>query len=67
MHIGKLTISIDLELGWGNWDNISSYHVHNIKENERAIVKRLLLIFNRYIKNLKSTVRLDDDGSETDS
>ena len=48
MHIGKLTISIDLELGWGNWDNISSYHVHNIKENERAIVKRLLLIFNRY-------------------
>lgn len=48
MHRGKLTISIDLELGWGNWDNISTYHVHNIHEHERAIIKRLLLIFNRY-------------------
>ena len=48
MQTGKLTISIDLELGWGNWDNISNYHIENIINHERVIITRLLGIFSRY-------------------
>lgn len=45
---GFLTISIDLELAWGNWDNLSSYHVEHIESGERIITTRLLDIFDRY-------------------
>ena len=45
---GVLTISIDLELGWGNWDNLSSYHIEHILSKERLITTRLLEIFDRY-------------------
>jgi hypothetical protein len=48
MPQGTLTISIDLELAWGNWDNISQYHMQHIAEHERFIINRLLEIFNRY-------------------
>lgn len=45
---GSLTISIDLELAWGNWDSLSSYHVERIQSGERNITIRLLEIFDRY-------------------
>ncbi len=48
MSNAKLTISIDLELGWGNWDNITPFHIENIESKERIIVERLLKIFDRY-------------------
>jgi hypothetical protein len=48
MGRGILTISIDLELAWGNWDNLSPYHIHNIETSERMIILRLLEIFDRY-------------------
>lgn len=48
MAHGILTISIDLELAWGNWDNLSNYHVLNVKAFERKVTSRLLEIFDRY-------------------
>ena len=48
MSQAKLTISIDLELAWGNWDNITPYHIENIQSKERIIVERLLKIFVQY-------------------
>jgi hypothetical protein len=48
MSIAKLTISIDLELAWGNWDNITPYHIKNIESKERGIVNRLLKVFERF-------------------
>ena len=45
---GTLTISIDLELAWGNWDNLAPHHIHSIETNERMISTRLLEIFDRY-------------------
>ena len=45
---GSLTISIDLELAWGNWDNLSSHHIEHIYSGERIITTRLLEIFDRY-------------------
>ena len=48
MPNAKLTISIDLELGWGNWDNITPFHIHNIESKEHLIIERLLEIFDRY-------------------
>ena len=48
MSQAKLTISIDLELAWGNWDNITPYHIENIQSKERIIVERLLKIFDQY-------------------
>jgi|GEM_PF-2610519 len=37
MGRGSLTISIDLELAWGNWDNLSSHHILNVQTLERKI------------------------------
>ena len=48
MSPAKLTISIDLELAWGNWDNITPYHIQNIESKEKIIVERLLEIFDQY-------------------
>lgn len=48
MAQGTLTISIDLELAWGNWDNLSPYHIQHIQAGERMISMRLLEIFDRY-------------------
>ena len=48
MKRGAVTISIDLELAWGNWDNLSRYHVERIETVERMISARLLDIFERY-------------------
>ena len=48
MTIAKLTISIDLELAWGNWDNLSPFHIQNIEFKEREIIDRLLEVFERY-------------------
>jgi hypothetical protein len=45
---GALTISIDLELLWGVWDNpLSSRELH-CGPTERAIATRLLELFERY-------------------
>jgi len=48
MTIAKLTISIDLELAWGNWDNLSPFHIQNIELKEREVIDRLLEVFERY-------------------
>jgi len=48
MSKGGVTISIDLELAWGNWDNLNSGHIHHVEESERPIVQRLVALFDRY-------------------
>ena len=48
MNIGKVTISIDLELAWGNWDNLTPLHAHHAEHSDRKIVERLLQLFDRY-------------------
>lgn len=48
MAIAKLTISIDLELAWGNWDNLTPFHIQNIESKEPEIIDRLLKIFDQY-------------------
>jgi hypothetical protein len=48
MARGSLTISIDLELAWGNWDNLSVDHTQHIRSKERDISARLLALFDRY-------------------
>jgi peptidoglycan/xylan/chitin deacetylase (PgdA/CDA1 family) len=48
MSSGAVTISIDLELAWGNWDNLEPRHMHHVKQSERAIVKRLVALFDRH-------------------
>lgn len=48
MSGGDLCISIDLELAWGNWDCLTPEYVQCCLNLERAIVRRLLSIFERY-------------------
>lgn len=48
MSKGAVTISIDLELAWGNWDNLEAYHMRNVEQSERIIVRRLIEIFDRH-------------------
>lgn len=48
MAKGVVTISIDLELAWGNWDNITRDQIELVERHERAIVARLVEIFDRY-------------------
>lgn len=43
-----VTISIDLELAWGNWDNLREDHRQHIEQCERPVVQRLIEIFDRY-------------------
>lgn len=42
MTRGAVTISIDLELAWGNWDNLTSAQASNVEHKERPIVRRLV-------------------------
>jgi hypothetical protein len=42
MTRGAVTISIDLELAWGNWDNLTPARAANVEQHERPIVKRLV-------------------------
>ena len=44
----SFSISIDLELAWGVWDQINSKHLNNVINLERKIVDQLLNIFNYY-------------------
>jgi len=48
MLTGAVTISIDLELAWGNWDNITRDQIALVERHERAIVARLVQLFERY-------------------
>lgn len=48
MDRGVVTISIDLELAWGNWDNLTNSQAANVDEKERPIVERLVRLFDRY-------------------
>lgn len=48
MSAGAVTISIDLELAWGNWDNLERRHVEHIERSERPTVTRLVEIFDRH-------------------
>jgi len=48
MAEGSLCISIDLELAWGIWDKPSTEYHARCAEHERAIVSRLLELFDRY-------------------
>lgn len=45
---GAFCISIDLELAWGVWDQLSAEYVDKCLELERTIVKRILTIFERH-------------------
>jgi len=45
---GNLTISIDLELAWGNWDNLESHHIDHVERLERPITSRLIKLFDRH-------------------
>lgn len=47
LDTGAVTISIDLELAWGNWDNLGAAHIRHL-DAERSIVKRLLQLFDSY-------------------
>lgn len=48
MTLGCVTISIDLELAWGNWDNLEQRHIDHVEALERPMVKRLIEIFDRH-------------------
>jgi hypothetical protein len=48
MTAAAFTLSIDLELAWGNWDNLQQKHIENIGKSERHITTRLLEILDRY-------------------
>jgi hypothetical protein len=46
--LGTVTISIDVELAWGNWDDHSADLLDRIEALERPIVRRLLEQFDRH-------------------
>ena len=46
--IGKVTISIDLELAWGVWDTATADDLRLAEEAERPICAALLDLFDRY-------------------
>jgi hypothetical protein len=48
MGQGTVTISIDVELAWGNWDNLRQMHANHIHHSERPIIERLMMLFDRY-------------------
>jgi peptidoglycan/xylan/chitin deacetylase (PgdA/CDA1 family) len=45
---GTLCISIDVELAWGVWDQLSSQYMERCLRLERSIVNRLLALFAEY-------------------
>ena len=44
----KLTISIDLELAWGVWDQVTPQHLRMAEAAERPICAALIELFDRY-------------------
>jgi len=48
MQSGTLTISIDLELAWGVWDQLNSNDLHMAETAERSICTALIKLFDRY-------------------
>jgi hypothetical protein len=48
MTIGKVTISIDLELAWGVWDTATADDLRQAEAAERPICAALLDLFGRY-------------------
>src|SRR5262249_8519897 len=48
MTRAKLTISIDLELAWGNWDCIKPEHLRLAEAAERPICAALIGLFDRH-------------------
>lgn len=45
---GTVTISIDLELAWGNWDDPANAELRLVESCSREIVERLLGLFERH-------------------
>jgi hypothetical protein len=43
-----ITISIDLELGWGNWDDMTPDQLVRVETLERDIASKLIEIFDRH-------------------
>ena len=48
MTIGKVAISIDLELAWGVWDTATADDLRMAETAERPICVALLDLFDRY-------------------
>ncbi len=48
LEIGAFCISIDLELAWGNWDQLSPEYLRECQLLERPIVERLTQLLDRY-------------------
>ena len=48
MSRGALTISVDLELAWGNWDNLTDVHVRQVEHKERPIIRQIVQLFDDY-------------------
>ena len=48
MSRGAITISIDLELAWGNWDNLTDICVRQVEDNERPIIRQLVQLLDDY-------------------
>jgi len=48
MTVGKVTISIDLELAWGVWDTATADDLRLAEAAERPICAALLDLFGRY-------------------
>jgi hypothetical protein len=45
---GAVTISIDLELAWGNWDDPEHGELARVETRSRAIVDRLVALFEKH-------------------
>ena len=56
MKKGALCISIDLELAWGVWDQLTPGYVRQCVELERTIVKRILELFVGALPRTSSAV-----------
>ena len=48
MPAGSVTLSIDLELAWGNWDNLTPDILAQVEARERPIVARLVETLDRH-------------------
>ena len=46
--LGTLTISIDTELAWGNWDDLTDTKLREVEKLERPIIRRLVALFDRH-------------------
>ncbi len=48
MSAGAVTISIDLELAWGNWDNLKPSQARRVDLLERPVCARLIALLDRF-------------------